>query len=60
LVPARRIEKGQSSDGTGAGGNLPKFNVDGSLTDSGLAAASFADNETPSGGQIGACERAAQ
>lgn len=30
--------KGQASDGTGTSGNLPKFNADGSLTDSGVAA----------------------
>jgi hypothetical protein len=28
----------QASDGTGVSGNLPKFNADGSLTDSGVAA----------------------
>lgn len=30
--------KGQSSDGTGASNNYPKFNADGSLTDSGIPA----------------------
>jgi hypothetical protein len=31
-------EQGQSSDGTGADGNLAAYNADGSLTDSGVAA----------------------
>lgn len=33
--------QGQSSDGTGASGNLPKFNADGSLTDAGIAASAL-------------------
>ena len=42
----------QMSDGTGTSGNLPKFNADGSLTDSGVVAGGGSTSfvrETPAG-----------
>jgi hypothetical protein len=44
--------KGQASDGTGTSGNLAKYNADGSLTDSGVAAASLSSPPFVFGGYM--------